>query len=516
MDQLWNDMYARGVGGDWFDTLRSIYARMEYVTANAGDDRFHSGVGLLTGDSLSPGLYNIRSARYSMPSSPANVRLHGLEVSWLRLADDELNGTTAFAELQRQADTFESNSDEQRAHINIPKSHFMIHGPLPSPIPSLRVAGQPIALSKESKFAGVWISSVSANIFEPNYSIYAGKARNAANTIFSVRHRTGQIPVDVGINLYNARVDCYLIRAADIAIDVDGLVHMLEEVQRDFLRRLLGVGSRSLLAPLFTETGVMPIRYRRLILALKRVRYLTKLDFDRIPHRAFRDSIDLWQEGKPCWIADIAIALNSLPTPIITSPADFMHERNVDDLIQEVTRVVDQDLQRQIDESPKCRLLWGRLESVGDRKLGPVARRRRHYLTMVANADHRIALTRLIFSNHCLSIELLRYPTRYRAAIPRDMRLCRFCLASVEDEPHALLGCEADLTLRDLRDAFLREVFAADSSLRTKYALESDLEFLRSLLASRKTIVRFAKFVHDVLHRFRCLPAFVPNGFNFH
>jgi hypothetical protein len=73
----------------------------------------------------------------------------------------------------------------------------------------------------------------------------------------------------------NARFDCYLSPAAEISADTDRRIlvdHV--DIQQCSLRRLLGVNSRSILAPLFTETGLLPIRIRWLILALKRLQYI--------------------------------------------------------------------------------------------------------------------------------------------------------------------------------------------------------------------------------------------------
>ncbi|KAJ7593216.1 hypothetical protein C8J56DRAFT_779693, partial [Mycena floridula] len=65
-----------------------------------------------------------------------------------------------------------------------------------------------------------------------------------------------------GILIYMARVDPYMTSGCDVILDVsEGYLGELEEIQVGFLRRLLGVHSCSSKAPLFTETGVQPIRY---------------------------------------------------------------------------------------------------------------------------------------------------------------------------------------------------------------------------------------------------------------
>ncbi|KAJ7124457.1 hypothetical protein C8R44DRAFT_619990 [Mycena epipterygia] len=76
---------------------------------------------------------------------------------------------------------------------------------------------------------------------------------------------------------------------------------------------------------------------------------------------------------------------------------------------------------------------------------------------MVSIPSHRKALTRLLLSDHTLSVERLRYPARYRLAIPREEPLCRFCRAAVEDEAHALLNCNGLALLTDLRTCFLAD-----------------------------------------------------------
>jgi hypothetical protein len=58
-----------------------------------------------------------------------------------------------------------------------------------------------------------------------------------------------------------ARVDPILMFSCEVVLDVDEvLAQELAEIQHLFIRRLLGVGSWSMIATLFTETGLMPLR----------------------------------------------------------------------------------------------------------------------------------------------------------------------------------------------------------------------------------------------------------------
>ena len=58
---LWLKLLRRGATGPMFDWLRKLYRDMSYVVARGGQhtDAFQSTVGILAGDSASPGLLNI-------------------------------------------------------------------------------------------------------------------------------------------------------------------------------------------------------------------------------------------------------------------------------------------------------------------------------------------------------------------------------------------------------------------------------------------------------------------------
>lgn len=69
-------------------------------------------------------------------------------------------------------------------------------------------------------------------------------------------------------NFCNEVYDWYVACKVIIYVD-DSCLALLEGVQMLFLRRLLGLHSRSMRAVLFTERGIVPITgYHRVILAL--------------------------------------------------------------------------------------------------------------------------------------------------------------------------------------------------------------------------------------------------------
>ncbi|KAJ6482322.1 hypothetical protein C8R47DRAFT_1283329 [Mycena vitilis] len=421
-----------------------------------------------------------------LPEHPDDVRLHGRAVSQAEQADDNIIMSTSFPAFQQKVTLFFRWCKKKRIFISVPKSKWMIFGPLPAILPVLLLGDLVVELVFEFKYVGIWLTSTTANKFSKNYAIKASKARNASNAAFALKHRI------------------------DVCLDVDnGLVAELVDAQHLYLRRLLGINSRSILAVLFTETGVMPLRVRRLLHYLGRLRYMADLGADsgRVVHSALLDTVDLFATRRAGWAGDVAIMLSRLPTPIRIAPTDFVSVDAIDAIIAKVAEVVDTD----IDHLQKTHLLRNRLESV-DGTLSLQIRKRRHYLMMVAVPAHRKSLTRLLLGDHTLSVERLRYPARYRRAIPHEERLCRLRRLEVEDEVHALLVCTASLQLTEMRERFLEDAFLRDDELEQSFSDLTRYEFLRRM-SSRKAIERIARFIFEVLTLFDRFQRYIPDGY---
>ncbi|KAJ7450879.1 hypothetical protein FB451DRAFT_1526864, partial [Mycena latifolia] len=473
---------------------------------------FRSTIGLFTGDSASPTLWNIYFSDFRLPPHKDDIRLNGRPVSQAEQADDNLIMSTHFPAFQWKVSRFDDWCTKKRCFISTPKSKWMIFGPLPPILPVLRIRDKVVELVSEFKYVGIWYTSTQPNVLAKHYSVKASKARATGNAIFGLNHRIGSLPVREGLQLYKARVDCYLISGCELALDTDArLVRELVDVQHAFLRRLLGLNPHSMLAILFTETGEMPLRVRRLLLGLGRLQYMLGVDQGRVVHDSLLDSIALLREGKAGWASDLTIMLRQLPTPVEVSPDDLICRDFVTGLVKKVKLIVDADLQYDIDHLVKTHLLRNRLEmGREERTLQLVTRRLRHYLTRVAVPAHRKAITGLYLGDHNLSVERLRYPARYREAVPRAYRLCRLCRGAVEDEVHALFDCCAEIRLVQLRARFLDRLAICDPLLRASYTQLPSYEFLLKLVSSRNAVQAFAKYVFDMFDLFQQFPRYFP------
>jgi hypothetical protein len=237
---------------------------------------------------------------------------------------------------------------------------------------------------------------------------------------------------------------------------------------------------------------------------------MAALDPDRVTYSALLDSVALLREGKSGWASDLIILLRRLPTPVDLSPDDLLCVKTIEDVAKRVIAIVDADLQHDIDRLVKTHLLRNRLERGDDNSPVLATRRLCHYLTLVAVPAHRKALTGLLLGDHLLSVERLRYPARYREAVPRDFRLCRLCRGAVEDEVHALFDCNANAGLVELRTHFLDKLSICDPVLHALHMQMSNYDFLLKVIPSRKAVRLFAMFVFDVLGLFQEFPRFFP------
>ncbi|KAJ7722941.1 hypothetical protein B0H16DRAFT_1242809, partial [Mycena metata] len=211
---------------------------------------------------------------------------------------------------------------------------------------------------------------------------------------------------------------------------------------------------RSMRAVLFTETGLLPIRYRRAIIVLKHAKYWAHLTYDHYAHAAYMESLRLSSQGHVSWAADLRTVLGAFPIPVACPESALESAESIDVVISAVESSCEETMQGELDRAARTYLLRKRLERDDNGNLRTVVLRFRDYLRIVS-VPHRKAFTRFLLSDHSLGVEALRHTDRYRKYnIPRAWRLCRFCQMEVEDETHAALVCTGHPELSPLRADF--------------------------------------------------------------
>ncbi|KAF8137938.1 hypothetical protein K438DRAFT_1494664, partial [Mycena galopus ATCC 62051] len=256
--------------------------------------------------------------------------------------------------------------------------------------------------------------------------------------------------------LYMSRVDCHLIHGCEISPDCDDVhVKQLCDIQVSFLRQILNLHSHSLIAPLFTETGIMPLRFRRYLVLLSYLQYLLNLEQTHFTRASLDSSVQLAAHRKKSWFGDVCKAASKMP--FHCPPPDMRNasSKSIEVYAKLVVKSALSWLQHQIESTDKLYLIQGRVEPQKDKPPEVITLFLRHYLFMVKTQTYREALTHhctsILLSTHLLAVEKLRHVDHAKPKVSREQRLCRFCFRSVETPEHALLECISSNALLDLR-----------------------------------------------------------------
>ncbi|RDX40928.1 hypothetical protein OH76DRAFT_1302111, partial [Lentinus brumalis] len=425
------------------DWLRWLYEHLEYVVKAEGTttESFSALAGILIGDPASPILWILFLSDLVLDELPEDLTLAGRVVNHLEFADDSAIMTTSAQALIPKNLQFRQYCAGSFVEIGDPKSQAAVFGALPNEFPSLSVSDTPIAFVPTITLVGVTFSSTAHDVLKEHYVRKEKTARNMANSCLALEGFVGAVPPAILLSLYQARVDPHLVAGCEVALDVrPSALNGLERVQHTYLRRLLGLGPRSQRAPLFTETGIWPLRFRRAWLAVRYLAYLLRQQ-PPIPYSALQEAWTLSSQGHPSWYSDLRHALRALPVPVILPLGPFPTEPMVSGLLTAIEDALAQHLYEEVQTSGRLPLLKARFDRLPSPiKLEDVCKKQ-PYLA-VTNAEHRGSLVRLLTSDHKLAVEALRRLPAAEA-VPHLHRICRFCRRrwAVEDEVHVLVEC---------------------------------------------------------------------------
>lgn len=439
----------------------------------------------------------------------------GTVIAILAHADDMLLMSHSPEGLQAKLDALEHWARVNFILINRVKTVIMAFGvPANTPLPIFFFASVALEYSVKEKYVGVVFSSTPRqNLLKQHYILKASTARYYAHSIWAVEDRIGSLSVSNALQQYMARVDCHLMHGADVMPDTQvGLLHKLRTVQLKYLRRSLRIHSSSMIVPLYTETGIMPIEVRRFLSTLEQMRYALACRPGHTARLAIESSRDLHPRGQRCYFGDVLKAARLLPfaehlpfeLDIVSLTPQYVSEYAV--LVRSC--LSDWLLKETENRSDKLYLLWGRLEPREKEKKPPaqMASCLRHYL-LVENVDHRRAITDVMLSHHHLAIEEMRRTGQ--SYTPRHLRLCRLCESAVETPEHALLGCQGSTELTTLRAMVWVKLIDADPSLIEAARCQiSETEMLKRIVYIRETIGLVAMFAYRVLKLFYDVPMY--------
>ncbi|KAJ6548980.1 hypothetical protein B0H19DRAFT_952897 [Mycena capillaripes] len=489
--------------------LKKLYDRIRYLVRLDGRfaPAFRSLLGILTGDPGSPQLWNLFMSDFILAWHPEDIQLNGVPITDIEHADDILAASGTSSGLQSHLNYAQrwSPCNNNECETSIPKCLYQVFGPKQKITPTFNLGGKIISQVSKACYLGVLLETGVKFIWREQYKVKADKATTVANVLLGLDRFVGSIPAWDARSLYMARVDPYLTAGCDVCLDVEAKsLALLERIQLEFLCRMLGVGRRSLKVVLFSETGIWPIKYRRVYLALKYLCYLLQVDQNRRAWNALQESISLARKQKLSWINDLRIVLSRLHVPVFLEIAMDLDIKTVEAAMKSVEKSMEAWIDDEIASSSRVKdLLAGRLEMDSEtRKLVKKTLDFRHYLRLASPA-HRVALTKMVLSSHSLAIERRRWTERGKKIVPQQWRLCRFCFAYIEDPAHAMFVCQ-NPELLPIRKTFLDNVSVLLPGVVDQYT--NALQIFKGLLARREVTPLLGKLAYDVLKIFEASP----------
>jgi hypothetical protein len=157
-------------------------------------------------------------------------------------------------------------------------------------------------------------------------------------------------------------------------------------------------------AVLFSETGIMPIRYRQVMLALGYLKYLLALPPERLAWNALMESYTLARSGHISWVNDLKLVIQNLPIPVVWDiTAEPQEESMVDKLIKLVERSMNVFIQTELKNESRIKDMVAGRKEIENKKQVFKALAFRHYLR-VKTHTHRFALTHIVLPGYVLAI----------------------------------------------------------------------------------------------------------------
>ncbi|KAF6741561.1 hypothetical protein DFP72DRAFT_833015 [Ephemerocybe angulata] len=438
-----------------------------------------------------------------IPKDGDDVELSGVAVTNVEQADDVLLMSTSEEGLRKKVEGIYRWCSVNFMLFNETKSVVLVFGRSAKKEVFEWGDGGEMAIRDEVTYLGFQLSTRAAarsklgtGIFRKHYDVKEKAAARIAGAICGVERLTGPLPVAVATRLYMALIDPHLTHGADVVVDNNArAVSKLVEVQKLFIRRTMGLGPRSSANILFTETGLIPLRVRRVCLLLRYILYVLEAPAGLVKS-ALREAVALDFAGRVSWVTSLRWAVSALPFECtFPDPNGLLRVEEIATLLEEVEGGVGKWLQGRLDANPKLSLLHGRREPDVDGALTVKMPLKLRYYLKVAHPGHRRALTRVLLSEHRYAVEALQW-TR-----PVGRRLCRFCGAKVETVEHLWMWCMKRPELCAARKEFMSDVWRAATAAERARLVELDIDAgaqLVWLLTSRDWVSIVASFAYSI------------------
>ncbi|KAF9068166.1 hypothetical protein BDP27DRAFT_1530114, partial [Rhodocollybia butyracea] len=339
-----------------------------------------------------------------------------------------------------------------------------------------------------------------------------------AHAVLHIESMIGALPVHEATTLYMGCVDPHLTYGCEVTIDTcNSSSDVIYDVQKSFYRRLLGLSKTSIIAAIFAETGIMPLKHRRFLLQVRFLDYLLTRPLDCLARTALNDSINLHLCNKPSWFSDL-IEVKSNLCPHLTFPnANHLltatSAESLGDYSKSIFSAASQWVQNELFRVEKrSYLLCLRKEPQENGLVKYHTMCRRQYLADVYNAQHRKALTRILAGDHSLAVVRLTWADNHHVPVPHNERLCRFCKCKVETPEHAMLEC-LHPPIINMHASFLAKFYTIQPNAIPLCNTMDLHHYLAYIASCRLTFPILAKWAFELTKFFNATPMLIPSQY---
>ncbi|KAF5334783.1 hypothetical protein D9611_012913 [Ephemerocybe angulata] len=520
---LWTKLQRLGAGGKIFDWLRLLYREMTYVVSHGGEmsEEFQAAMGILAGDTSSPILWTIYLSDLIFEQCRDDIRLSGTPISSLEQADDIILMSTSPEGLQRKMRTLFIWCAANAMMANATKSAVLIFGTRRPGLGPFYFGDETVEVKTQQTYVGICIRTDKRDIFCDHYTSKSAKATTVGNMVLGLHKMLGSLDPWDARKLYMGLVDPHLTHGCEVIIDTAPSAKSLAQLESVFnrlIRRFLGLHARAFVAVLSSEMGIIPLRYRRLLIALGFLLYLLRLPDHRYAKLALRDSIDLLASGKSGWFSDLLHSLQTLPIPVNVPDPLRIDVDMVEDIRERVRASMTAFIIQETNRISSLYLLKDRLEP-GERGGDPprvIPIKFRHYLSVITYRKDRVALTKILTGCHELAVERLKWARNAdgEKVFDRLQRLCRFCKHKAESPEHALLECNACPDLVSARRQFWAKMHELPAQPLPPLVLHAPtlVKQLQAIVSHRPATRLIARLASQSLEIYNARPMYIPDA----
>jgi hypothetical protein len=236
---LWVKLNALGISGKIIDWLKMLYDKMVYMVKLNGQlsESFLSDMGVLTGDTVSPTLWNIFLADFKFTVHPEDISLNNVPIPKLEQADDIMIATTSPSAFQSKLNDLVVYASNNGCETQLEKCLHCISGKRPKLVQEFTLGDHTMTEVSQFQYAGIHFRMNSREMFSQQYKVNLEKASQMSNICLAINRMVGFLPAWDACTLYMAHVDPYLTAGCEVSLDVDHTHReSLETVQHHHLR----------------------------------------------------------------------------------------------------------------------------------------------------------------------------------------------------------------------------------------------------------------------------------------